>query len=138
MRPLQLSTSPSTLFLLRPTRSLPSTGPRPRPRPRRQHDHDHDYGRRHLSTTLVLRQSQSQSQIQNQNDQPSPSSNFYRTHGRALFKALTLAFFSYQVVYWAWLTLETEELRDQKNREIKALEAEVRLLDESRTAQRPD
>lgn len=60
------------------------------------------------------------------------STNFYRTHGRALFKALTLAFFSYQIIYWAWLTLETEEIKDQKNREIAALEDQVRLLDEAR------
>lgn len=63
---------------------------------------------------------------------PGGSTNFYRTHGRALFKALTLAFFSYQVIYWAWLTLETEEIKDQKNREIAALEDQVRQLDEAR------
>lgn len=76
--------------------------------------------------------------------QPSPASseteevrpNFYRTHGRAFFKAITLAFFSYQVFYWAWLTLETEEIRDQKNREISSLESEVRLLDEGRRSHR--
>ena len=63
--------------------------------------------------------------------------NIYQTHGRAIFKALTLAFFSYQVVYWAWLTLETEEIKDQKKQEIKSLEREVRLLDEGRKAHRP-
>jgi hypothetical protein len=61
-----------------------------------------------------------------------PHRNFYRTHGRALFKALTLAFFTYQVCYWAWLVLETEEIKDQKTREITSLEGEVRLLDEGR------
>lgn len=35
-------------------------------------------------------------------------------------------------MYWTWLTLETEEIRDRKNREIKGLEGEVRLLDEGR------
>lgn len=63
--------------------------------------------------------------------------NFYRSHGRALFKALTLAFFSYQIVYWGWLTLETEELKAHKDQEIKSLESEVRLLDESRKNQPP-
>lgn len=63
---------------------------------------------------------------------PEQPVNVYRSHGRALFKALTLAFFSYQVVYWGWLILETEELKDHKDREIKALENEVRLLDEQR------
>ena len=53
-----------------------------------------------------------------------------------MFKSLTLAFFTYQVVYWAWLTLETEEIKDRTNQEIKSLESEVRLLDASRRAQR--
>lgn len=63
---------------------------------------------------------------------PNPHTNFYRTHGRALLKALTLAFFTYQVVYWAWLTLDTEETKAEKSREIEKLEGEVRLLDEGR------
>jgi hypothetical protein len=68
------------------------------------------------------------------NSQPAnPHTNFYKTHGRALFKALTLAFFTYQVCYWAWLVLETEEIKDQKRREIKSLEGEVRLLNDGRS-----
>ena len=61
-----------------------------------------------------------------------PHRAYYQTHGRALFKCLTLAFLTYQVMYWTWLTLETEEIKDRKNREIKGLEGEVRLLDEGR------
>ena len=68
--------------------------------------------------------------------QRSPSSggstNFYRSHGRALFKSLTLAFLSYQIFYWAWITLETETMKDEKTRSIKGLEGEVRLLSEGR------
>ena len=66
-----------------------------------------------------------------------PHRNFYKTHGRALFKALTLAFLTYQVVYWAWLTLETEEIKDQTNREIKGLESEAKMLDEGRKSHLP-
>jgi hypothetical protein len=62
------------------------------------------------------------------------SSNFYKSHGRALFKALTLAFFSYQCFYWTWLTFETEAEKDGKNREIKSLESEIRLLEEGRNS----
>jgi len=69
--------------------------------------------------------------------QPEKPINFYKTHGRAFFKAITLAFLTYQIVYWAWLTLETEETMDQKKREIKSLESEVRLLDDSRKSHRP-
>jgi hypothetical protein len=43
-----------------------------------------------------------------------------------------LAFFTYQVLYWGWLTLETEEIKDRVRREIRGLEGEVRLLDEGR------
>jgi hypothetical protein len=64
--------------------------------------------------------------------QTSPHVTYYQTHGRALFKCLTLAFLTYQIVYWTWLTLETEEIKDQKNREIKELEREVKLLEEGR------
>lgn len=60
--------------------------------------------------------------------QPSPHGNFYRSHGRALFKSLTLAFFSYQVFYWAWITLEAETTKDEKRKIITGLEEEVRLL----------
>jgi len=72
-----------------------------------------------------------------QHSDPDARPSIYRTHGRALLKALTLAFLTYQVVYWTWLTLETEEIKDSKNREIRSLENEVRLLDEGRKSHRP-
>lgn len=59
-----------------------------------------------------------------------PHRAYYQTHGRALFKCLTLAFLTYQIVYWTWLTLETEEIKEGKNREVKGLEGELRLLEE--------
>ena len=70
---------------------------------------------------------------QNQYNTPPPQNySFYRTHGRAFFKTFTLAFLTYQIVYWFWLTIEAEEIRDAKDAEIKSLESEVRLLDEGR------
>lgn len=62
--------------------------------------------------------------------------NFYKSHGRALFKVLTLSFFSYQCFYWLWILFETETEKDLKNREIKSLEGEVRLLEEGRNSHR--
>ncbi|KAL6242343.1 hypothetical protein RBB50_010891 [Rhinocladiella similis] len=88
---------------------------------------------RNLNTTRSLRQTQPPSSSEGIPEKPI---NFYSTHGRAFFKAMTLAFLTYQIAYWAWLTLETEEIKDQKNREIKTLEQEVRLLDESRKSQK--
>jgi hypothetical protein len=64
------------------------------------------------------------------------SKNFYRTHGRALFKTLTLAFFTYQVCYWVWLTVETEEIKRGMEGEIGGLEGEVRRLQEEREGKR--
>lgn len=59
---------------------------------------------------------------------PSPHSSFYKTHGRALFKSLTLAFLSYQTFYWYWLLIESESAKDAKEVVIKELREEVRLL----------
>jgi hypothetical protein len=63
---------------------------------------------------------------------PDQNYNFYRTHGRAFFKTFTLAFLTYQILYWGWLTLEAEEEKDAKNAQIKSLEGEIRLLREGR------
>ena len=60
--------------------------------------------------------------------QSNPHRAYYQTHGRALFKCLTLAFLTYQIVYWAWLTLETDEIKANKEEEIKGLEAQARML----------
>ncbi|KIX00271.1 uncharacterized protein Z518_10410 [Rhinocladiella mackenziei CBS 650.93] len=113
MKPFRIST------LLRPTQPLTYTVP-------------FRSTSRSLNTTPPLRQPKSAS-----NTSPEQPVNFYKVYGRALFKSLTLAFLSYQIAYWTWLTLETEDIKDQKNREIKSLEREVRLLDESRKAHRP-
>lgn len=88
---------------------------------------------RTFTTTRPFRQSQPQYP----SEAPEKPINFYKTHGRAFFKAITLAFLTYQIAYWGWLTLETEEIKDQKNREIKSLEREVRLLEENKKGHRP-
>ncbi|EXJ75919.1 uncharacterized protein A1O5_00427 [Cladophialophora psammophila CBS 110553] len=89
------------------------------------------------SFNTTCKHAQSQHTSSTSSPQPDRPVNFYSTHGRAFFKAITLAFLTYQIAYWAWLTLETEYLKDEKNREIKSLEQEVRILDEGRKAHRP-
>jgi hypothetical protein len=69
--------------------------------------------------------------------EPERPANFYTTYGRAFAKVITLAFLTYQITYWTWLTLETEAIKDEKNREIRSLEHEIRLLDEGRKSHRP-
>ena len=39
-----------------------------------------------------------------------------------------MAFLSYQIFYWAWITLEAEDSKDEKRAIIKSLEEEARLL----------
>jgi hypothetical protein len=42
-----------------------------------------------------------------------------------------VAFFTYQVTYWAWLKLEKEEEKREKEEEVSAIEQEVvRVRDE--------
>lgn len=76
---------------------------------------------RQLSSSTVFR-------AQTGATRPSVHGTYYKTHGRALFKSLTLAFLSYQIFYWIWLTLEAEAYKDEKTRTIHGLEEEVRLL----------
>lgn len=58
--------------------------------------------------------------------------SFYRTHGRAFFKAFTLSFLTYQIIYWYWLTISAEEQMDEKKGQIEGLRGELRLLEEGR------
>ena len=76
-------------------------------------------------------------QTTHSSSKPERPVNFYKTYGRAFAKVITLAFLSYQISYWYWLLLETEEIKDEKNREIRSLEQEARLLDEGRKSHRP-
>ncbi|TPX15181.1 uncharacterized protein E0L32_004739 [Thyridium curvatum] len=63
-----------------------------------------------------------------------PTSNyaaFYRTFTRPLAKTMLLAVFTYQLVYWAWVKLETDEIKAEKTAEIAGLEAQVKSLQEN-------
>jgi hypothetical protein len=45
-----------------------------------------------------------------------------------VFKAFTLAFLTYQIIYLYWLTIKSDEEKDELEREIKGLEGAVKLL----------
>jgi hypothetical protein len=75
---------------------------------------------------------------------PPPSSSsenphraYYQTHGRAFLKCFALAFLTYQLVYWVWLFIESEDTKDRKQREIKGLEMEVKMLQGGRGSHSP-
>ncbi|KAL2676705.1 hypothetical protein Neosp_010469 [[Neocosmospora] mangrovei] len=46
---------------------------------------------------------------------PSVTSQFYRSFTRPIAKTLLLAVFTYQLVYWAWVKLETDEVRAERD-----------------------
>ena len=85
-----------------------------------------------LHTSRTLRSSHPPSR------QSSPHYTFYAIYGRAIFKSLTLAFLTYQVLYWLWLTVETVNIMDAQKAEIRSLESEAKMLDEGRKAHRRD
>ncbi|KAL8371755.1 hypothetical protein RB595_001518 [Gaeumannomyces hyphopodioides] len=60
--------------------------------------------------------------------QPSHTSNFYKTFGRPVFKVSLSAIFVYQLVYWAWVKLEQDEIMGER----RDLEAQVESLQASR------
>lgn len=40
-----------------------------------------------------------------------PQRDFYKTFTRPVAKVLLTAVFTYQLVYWTWMKLETDEIR---------------------------
>ncbi|KAJ9142658.1 hypothetical protein NKR23_g7110 [Pleurostoma richardsiae] len=71
----------------------------------------------------------------NSSQPPSPSSSFYKTFGRPIAKVSLMAIFTYQVAYWGWSKLETDEIRAEKTSEIAALESEVKSLQKQQQQQ---
>ncbi|PUU78050.1 hypothetical protein B9Z19DRAFT_1084901 [Tuber borchii] len=55
----------------------------------------------------------------------SPHVMFYKDFGRPIAKVFLMAFFTYQVTYWAWVKMEKEDAKVEKEKEVSALEEEV-------------
>ncbi|KAK3691700.1 hypothetical protein LTR37_018493 [Vermiconidia calcicola] len=70
-------------------------------------------------------------------DPPKSSSNrhgaFYKTFGRPVAKNFLIALFTYQVIYWSWLKLESLEVKKEKDDEIRSLEGELRSITKSKS-----
>ncbi|UNI19124.1 hypothetical protein JDV02_005339 [Purpureocillium takamizusanense] len=64
--------------------------------------------------------------------QPSATSQFYKTFTRPIAKVLLLAVFTYQVVYWSWMKLEADEVREERDATIAELEATVGAYDKKK------
>ncbi|KAK0626604.1 hypothetical protein B0T14DRAFT_492895 [Immersiella caudata] len=59
----------------------------------------------------------------------SATGEFYKTFTRPVAKTILIAIFTYQVLYYAWVKLEQNEIKGEKNAEIAQLEAEVARLE---------
>ncbi|CAD6503256.1 BgTH12-02923 [Blumeria graminis f. sp. triticale] len=58
----------------------------------------------------------------------SPHIGYYKTFARPVAKVLLMATFTYQVAYWTWVKLETDELKANKTAQLIALEKELTNL----------
>ncbi|KAF5540953.1 hypothetical protein FPHYL_11969 [Fusarium phyllophilum] len=63
------------------------------------------------------------------NKPPSPVSQFYRTFTRPIAKTLLIAVFTYQLAYWTWVKLETDEIRAEREATIEKLETTIKDYD---------
>ncbi|KAJ9645263.1 hypothetical protein H2199_003269 [Coniosporium tulheliwenetii] len=92
-----------------------------------------------LSQSPILRQShvvrQSIRNSSNASYQPptpptpsNPHRAFYQSFGRPVAKVFLGALLTYQAIYWSWLKLESLEIKEDKNEEIRMLEGELKTL----------
>jgi hypothetical protein len=58
--------------------------------------------------------------------------SFYKSFGPPVLKVFLGAVFTYQLLYWTWLKLESLEIKKEKNEEIANLEEEVKRLKAAR------
>ncbi|KAI0379924.1 hypothetical protein F5Y04DRAFT_109638 [Hypomontagnella monticulosa] len=64
--------------------------------------------------------------------QPSANTQFFRTFGRPIAKALLLAIFTYQLVFFSWQKLEYDDRKSEVIATIADLEARIEQLEKAR------
>ncbi|KAJ4250596.1 hypothetical protein NW762_011855 [Fusarium torreyae] len=68
--------------------------------------------------------------------QPTATSQFYRTFTRPIAKTLLIAVFTYQLAYWGWVKLETDEVRAEREATIEKLETTIKEYDAATKAKK--
>ena len=58
----------------------------------------------------------------------SPHGTFYKEFSRPVVKNFLVAVLTYQILYFTWSKLESLEIKNEKETEMKALEGELRSL----------
>ncbi|KAI0167281.1 hypothetical protein BJ166DRAFT_230450 [Pestalotiopsis sp. NC0098] len=59
--------------------------------------------------------------------------SFWKTFSRPIFKVALMAIFTYQLAYYGWMKLETDEIRSNAAATIADLEKRIELLEQSKT-----
>ncbi|KAI4599895.1 hypothetical protein KJ359_001631 [Pestalotiopsis sp. 9143b] len=59
--------------------------------------------------------------------------SFWKTFSRPIFKVALMAIFTYQLAYYGWMKLETDEIRTDAAATIADLEKRIELLEQSKT-----
>ncbi|ODM19852.1 hypothetical protein SI65_04838 [Aspergillus cristatus] len=106
-----LTRIPSTAHFIRPSRTLQQLSTR-----------------RTLSTTLPRNNAPPPSSAPKENSSYRDGMSRYKTFVSPFAKVFLGAIFTYQVIYWTWLKLETDEIKVEKNKEVAALEKKAREL----------
>lgn len=56
---------------------------------------------------------------------PSQHANFYKVFGRPIAKNFLIAVAVYQAIYWSWIKLESMEVKQEKEGEMRRLQGEI-------------
>ncbi|KAG9512729.1 hypothetical protein KCV07_g9251, partial [Aureobasidium melanogenum] len=83
-----------------------------------------------FSTLRPLRQ-QPTYQPPTPSEPENPHRAFYKSFGRPIAKVFLMALFTYQVLHYAWLRLESMEEKEEKTTELQGLEAQLRDMTKS-------
>lgn len=58
---------------------------------------------------------------------------FYKSFGRPIAKVFFMALFTYQVLHYTWMRLESMEEKEEKSAELQGLEGRLRELTNTKT-----
>ncbi|KAK9414444.1 putative Inner membrane assembly complex subunit 17 [Seiridium unicorne] len=88
-----------------------------------------------LRAAILRSQAQPQTRFYSQSAGLRPSQqqpSFYKTFSRPIFKVALMAIFTYQLAFYAWTKLETDEIRADAAATIADLEKRIEVLEQSK------
>ncbi|KEQ84122.1 hypothetical protein M438DRAFT_346190 [Aureobasidium pullulans EXF-150] len=86
-----------------------------------------------FSTVRTLRQQPIYQPPTPQPEPDNPHRAFYKSFGRPIAKVFFMALFTYQVLHYTWMRLESMEEKEEKSAELQGLEGQLRELTNTKT-----